>query len=81
MTGMTSSYNDLPVLPWKPGIPAECGCGVSAVDYGYVMAEQTDEAVIAACGAQAQPSCPDCGLGLAYPDALCAVGDPGEATP
>jgi hypothetical protein len=73
MTGMTSSYNDLPVLPWKPGIPTTCGCGVSAVDFGYVMAEQEDPWVIELCGAQAQPSCPDCGLSLAYPDALAAT--------
>ena len=67
MTDMIKTYNDLPVHPWKEGIPAECsGCGVSAVRYGYVMAEQEDEWVAAACGAQAQPSCTDCGLSLAY---------------
>lgn len=67
MTEVTSSYNDLPVLPWKEGIPAECpGCGVSAVHYGYVMAEQEDPWVAAACGGQAQPSCADCGLSLSY---------------
>jgi hypothetical protein len=67
MTDMIKTYNDLPLHPWEEGIPAECpGCGVSAVDYGYVMAEQQDGAVVELCGAQAQPSCPDCGLALAY---------------
>lgn len=81
MTEVTSSYNHLPIRPWQPGIPAECGCGVSAVRYGYVMAEQADEAVIELCGAQAQPSCPDCGLALAYPGALAAPAEPEEAIP
>ena len=45
------------------------------------MAEQTDGAVVELCGAQAQPSCRDCGLALAYDDALWAPRDPGEATP
>ena len=45
------------------------------------MAEQADEAVIELCGAQAQPSCPDCGLALAYPGALAAPAEPEEAIP
>lgn len=81
MTEVTSSYNDLPVLPWQPGIPAECGCGVSSRPLRLRHGRAGRRGVVELCGAQAQPSCPDCGLALAYPGALPAAGEPGEATP
>jgi hypothetical protein len=62
---MLKTYNDLPLLPLKEGIPDQCGCGVY-IEEGYVMAEQTDPWVLQVSGPGPVPSCPDCGLWLGY---------------
>ncbi len=71
MTDVTKTYDDLPLVPWKEGIPEDCpGCGVSATANGYVLAEQTDPWVLQVSGPEPVPSCADCGLWLGYTGAL-----------